>query len=397
MIKAFKYRIYPTKAQEVLLAKHFGCHRWVYNWGLNQKIEAYTKDKTRISRYDLQKQLPTLKKNEETKWLSEVNAQSLQISLEHLDKAYKRFFKEKKGFPKFKNKYSKQSYQCFNSVKVDFEKGRLKLPKFDWIKCVFTRSFEGKPKTTTITRTSTGKYYVSILAEVPTTKVSIRKPKVETSVGIDVGIKAFLTLSNGKTFENNRYLKNSIERLKVLQRRVSKKKKGSSNRKKANLKLAILHEKISNQRLDYIHKVTHELTNDSNVSAYCIEDLNIKGMAKNHNLAQALNDVSIGKFYEILGYKCAWRGISLMKIGRFEPSSKTCCKCGSIKSDLKLSDRIFKCECGNEIDRDLQASMNIKSFAFYPKTGQGISEDLVEVLPLGKSMKQELKLNEVLL
>ncbi len=203
-------------------------------------------------------------------------------------------------------------------------------------------------------------------------------------LGIDTGIKTFITCSDGQTFENNRYLKTKIERLKVLQRRASKKKKGSANRRKSFLKVAILHEKIANQRLDYLHKVTHKLTSEN--QAIAIEDLNVKGMMANHKLAQAMSDVSLSKFYEILKYKCEWKGVTLLKIGRFEPSSKTCSDCGWKNINLTLADREFICqECGMVKDRDLNAAINIRN------SGQGLPVEPVEVSALVEPMKQEAK------
>lgn len=371
MIKAYKYRIYPNKEQKILIAKHFGCHRWVYNWGLAKKIEVYKTTGKSISRFDLQKELPELKIQEDYKWLSEVTAQSLQISLDHLDKAFTRFFREKKGFPKFKKKCGRQSYQCFSNVRIDWNRG-VKLPKLGFIKASFSRKFDGEIGTTTISKSATGKYYVSIIVKTEIKEPELRKIKKETSIGIDTGIKSFLTLSDGISYENNRYLKNSLQRLKVLQRRTSRCKKGSNRRRAANLKVAKLHEKVANQRHDHIHKITKQLTDENQVSAYCIESLNVQGMMSNHNLAQALSDVSIGEFYRILDYKCKWNGINLLKIGRFEPSSKTCCKCGNIKRDQTLGDRIYNCDkCGNIIDRDVNAAINIRDFALHPKNNSG--------------------------
>jgi len=399
MLRAYKYRIYPNQEQQVLINKNIGCCRWIYNWGLNKKIELYKSEKKHVSKFDLTREIKNLRVVEETKWLSESNCQSLHISIENLDKAFVRFFKEKKGFPNFKSKHdSRQSCQYFDNVWVDFEKSVVRVPKMKPIKCVFSRLFDGDIKTTTITRTPTGKYLISILVDIDVKESALKKINPKTTIGIDTGIKTFLTLSNGTTFENNRYLKQSIGRLKILQRRASKKKKGSANRKKANLKVALLHEKITNQRHDYIHKITTKIVNENQVSAICIEDLNVAGMMQNGNLAQALNDVSIGKFYEILGYKCKWKGINLLKIGRWEASSKTCSNCGHIKKDLTLADRNWTCEkCKTEHDRDLNAAINIKDFALHPKnfTGAGSSEVSFEPLAVVKALKKKIKKTKV--
>ncbi len=354
-----------------MLSKHFGCHRWVYNWGLDQKTKVYKETGRSINRFDLQKQLPILKRQEDTLWLSEVCAVSLQMSLDHLDKAYVRFFNQKKGFPKFKSKYGKQSYQCYRDVNVIWDKGSIKIPKISPIKASLSRKFSGKQGASTISKSSTGKYYISIVVDDGIDKPELREIEERTTVGIDTGIKKFLTLSDSRTFENNNYLKNSQQRLAILQKRLSKKKKGSNRRQRAKLAVAKLHEKIKNQREDYLHKVTHQLTNKSQVSAYCIEGLNVKGMMSNHKLARALSDVSISRFYEMLKYKCEWNGINVLTIGRFEPSSKMCSKCGNVKKELSLSERVYNCsECGYQEDRDVNAALNVKSMALHPKNIQ---------------------------
>lgn len=390
MMKAYKYRIYPTETQKVLLAKHFGCTRYIYNWGLATKIEAYQTDQKSLSKFDLGKQLPVMKKQEETEWLGEVNSQSLQSSLDHLDRAYKRFFKLEKGFPKFKSKYSKQSFSCPQQTKVDFDQGKVFIPKFrEGIKCVFSRTFDGKIKTSTVSRTTTGKYYISILVETPDAVPSKPVPKTDQAVGIDLGIKTFATLSNGEVIENPKFLKKDLQRLKVLQRRASKKKKGSANRRKANLRVALLHEKIANRRLDFLHKVTTKLVREN--QTICLEDLNVQGMLKNHKLAQSISDVSWSKFNELLKYKAEWYGVNIKRIGRFEPSSKMC-PCGKIHKDLKLSDRVWTCECGKTLDRDLNAAENVKKFAFHPLvkySGLVKSGEPVEMSELSESAKQE--------
>ncbi len=392
MISSYKYRIYPNKEQEVLIMKHFGCARWVYNYGLNLKIETYTKNKKAISRFDIQAKLPILKAMEETKWLADVMAQSLQASLEHLDKSFTAFFKYKKGFPRFKSKFHRQSFQYPTGLKVDFNKQICYLPKIGWVKTILSRQFTGKIKTCTVSKTYTGKYFISILVDNSIALPELKPINPETTIGIDTGIKTFATLSNGKTFDNPRFLRNSLTRLKILQRRASRKKKGSKNKKKANLRVAILHEKIANQRLDYIHKVTSRIIGENQASAICIEDLNVKGMMANHKLAQAISDVSLAKFYEILKYKCEWAGINLIKIGRLDPSSKACSTCGVINKELTLKDRSWTCACGIAHDRDLNAAINIKNWGLHPKNSRaGCSGAPVESLTVVGSVKQEKK------
>ncbi len=359
--KAYKYRLYPNKEQTTLLDKHFGCVRLIYNHGLAEKIKFYEQTGKSLSRYKIQAQLPVMKK-EDRPWLAEVNAQSLQAALINLDRAFLNFFKHKMKFPRFKKKTDKQSFQVPQRGKVDFEKGKLIIPKFqEGINCKISRLFEGETKTFTVSKTATGKYFVSVLVETQE-ELPEKEPITETrTVGIDVGIKTFCVLSNGEEIENPKLLKTEIARLKVLQRRASKKKKGSAKRKKAFHKVAILHERIANRRSDFLHKLTHRLITEN--QSIAVEDLNIAGLMKNHCLAQAIADVSWSEFFRQLEYKSEWAGTNLLKIGRFEPSSRACEVCGKVNKELKLSDREWTCECGATHDRDRLAARNIKRFA----------------------------------
>jgi putative transposase len=361
--KSYKYRLCPNKAQATLLDKHFGCVRLVYNHGLAEKIRCYEQTGKSLSRYKIQAQLPVMKR-EDRPWLAEVNAQSLQASLINLDRAFMNFFRKKTKFPRFKKKTDKQSFQVPQRGTIDFEHGKLIIPKFqEGIRCKISRRFEGETKTFTVSKTTTGKYFVSVLVETPE-DVPGKQPVTEAgTIGVDVGIKTFCVLSNGEEIENPRLLKEELARIKVLQRRASKKKKGSENRKKAFKKVALLHETIANRRNDFLHKLTHRLTNDNQIGTIATENLNIAGMMKNHCLAQAIADVSWSEFFRQLEYKCEWNGVNLLKIGRFEPSSKTCDACGKVNSELKLSDREWTCECGAKHDRDFLAARNIKRFA----------------------------------
>jgi len=374
ILKAYKYRIYPTREQKVLLSKHFGCARWVYNYALDKKIKAYQTNKESLSRFDIQKDLPILKSNEETSWLKEVNAQSLQASLENLDKAFTRFFKDKKGFPKFKSKHeNRQSFSVPQSATVDFEKNTISIPKFKTpIKCKINREFNGNHKTITICKTPTNKYFASILVEINEDIPQLKPIDENKAIGIDLGIKTFAVLSNGEEIQNPKHLKSALKRLKKQQRRVSKKVKGSNNRKKAVLKLAVLHERVVNKRTDFLHKVTTKLISEHDT--LCLETLKVFNMIKNHSLAQALSDISIGRFNEMIDYKARWRGVNILRIGQFEPSSKMC-TCGVVNKDLKLSQRDWTCgSCGASHNRDLLAANNIKRFAFLKNNTVGNTE-----------------------
>ena len=384
MYKARKYRIYPTNSQKELIKKHCGSVRFLYNLALETKTTAYLGNKVNLSRYDLQKQLVELKK--ELPWLKETNSQSLQSALINLDEAYKKFFKGA-GFPKFKKKSNGGSFAVPQNVIV--ENNLLIIPKFkEGIKMSLHRPTKGIIKSATISVTPTGKYFVSILCdtkeELPT-KAPIEE---NTTMGVDLGIKDFAVTSEGEVFENPKYLKNNIDRLKVLQRRSSKKKKGSNNRNKANKRVALLHEKIKNQRQDFLHKVSTKLIRENQTIA--LETLGISNMIKNHNLAQAISDVSWSEFNRMIEYKAEWYGVNVLRIGRFAPSSKTC-ECGTINKDLKLSDRVWECNsCGQVNERDLLAARNIKKFALYKeKSGQELSVEPVEMSALVESMKQE--------
>lgn len=372
--KAYKYRIYPNKSQEELILKHIGCCRYIYNYGLEKKIKVYQESKQGISRFDLQSDLVVLKKQQETSWLKEANSLSLQASLANLDVAFTRFFKEKKGFPKFKSKkVGNQSFQVVQNTKVDFDKNKVFLPKFkSGIKCIFHRKFDGEIKTSTISKTPSGKYFISILVKLNDDNPNKVPIDENQAVGIDLGIKTFATLSDGTEIQNPKNLKKSMKRLKRLQKDVSRKQKESNNRKKSVKLLAIQHEKISNRRNDFLHKTSKSLIDS--YDTICLETLSAKNMMQNHRLAQALSDIAIGTFTSYIDYKAEWYGKNIIRIGRFEPSSKMC-ECGNIYRDLKLSDRVWKCpSCGRTNQRDLLAANNIKKFAFCKNNTVGTTE-----------------------
>ena len=365
--KAYKYRIYPNREQQELINKHIGCCRYVYNLCLEKKINAYKTSKKSISMFELKKLLPALKKEQETSFLKEVNSLSLQAAIYNLDNAYKKFFKEKKGFPKFKSKRTaRQSFQIVQNTTVDFDEKKVYIPKFkEGIKCRFHRFFDGKIKTSTISKTSSGRYYISILVQMNEDNPEKKPIDENKAVGIDLGIKTFATLSNGEEIPNPKNLKNAIAKLKRLQRRLSKKVKGSNNREKARKILACQYERVTNRRNDFLEKVTHQLV--TTYDTICLETLSAKNMIKNHHLAQALSDIAIGRFNQLIEQKADWYGVNILRIGRFEPSSKMC-SCGYVYKDLKLSQRVWTCpNCGRRNQRDLLAANNIKAFAFNKK------------------------------
>jgi putative transposase len=374
MIKGFQYRIYPNKEQTQQINQMLGNARFVYNWALDRRIKEYQSEKKNISAFTIMTELTQLKKQDDFEWLQLSVAQSLQQSIVNMDKAFTRFFKQNKCFPKFKSKHIGTHHVGFpQNTKIDFEINKISLPKIGWIKTKVSRTFDGKIKTATIKKTPTNKYFVSITVELPDVKIKQKPISKKNAVGIDTGIKTFAVLSDGTEIENPKHLKNSIKRLKVLQRRASKKQKGSANRRKANLQVARLHENITNQRLDFLHKTTTSIAKKYDTVA--CENLNIAGMVKNHKLAQSISDLGLGRFYTLLEYKMKEQGGNYLEIGRFEPSSRMC-SCGVINKELKLSDRVWTCKsCNATHDRDVLASNNILRFALNPKnkTTDGMS------------------------
>lgn len=354
MFKSQKYRIFPTKQQEILINKHIGACRFVYNLALETKLAAYAGNKINLTCFDLINQLPDLKK--ECIWLKEISSQSLQQSVINLDKSYTRFFKGLSNFPKFKKKNSKNSF--INQQNIIIKNNKIYISKFrEGIKIILHREFSGIIKRATISKTSTNKYFVSILIDTQKEAPIKQLIKENTTIGIDLGIKSFLVASNNQIFDNPKYLRNNLPKLKYIQRKYSKYKG-----KRTKHKLALLHEKIANQRKDFLDKTSMQLI--KNHDSIAIEDLNIQGMVKNHKLAQSINDVGWGMFITMLEYKAEWYGKNILKIGRFDPSSKTCSNCGSINKELKLQNREWTCKhCGSILDRDINAAINIKSFA----------------------------------
>ncbi len=365
MLKAYRYRIYPNATQAQAFAAHFGCARWVYNWGLEKKTAHYKETKKTLSKRALQDALVVLKKSEDKQWLNEVNSQTLLAALANLDVAYRNFFQKRAKHPKFKSKYKgHQSYQCPQHVKVDFENELIHLPKIKSLKVKLHRSFEGKIKTCTIRKTPTDKYYISVLVEneapipIPTTI------EEKQTVGIDLGIKALLITSHNETEPNHKFLYKKTRRIRRLQRQLSKKEKTSKNRVKAKKRLARLHEQVGYQRKDMIHQASAKLVYKSHDTCFAIEDLNVAGMMKNHKLAKAIGDCGWGNLIATLTYKAQWTGKTVLVIDRWAPSSKTCSHCGGYKKELTLADRTFRCtDCGIAIDRDYNAACNIKRFA----------------------------------
>lgn len=380
MFRAYKYRLYPTNSQKELIHKHCGSVRFLYNLALETKTTAYLGNKVNLSRYDLQKQLVDLKK--ELPWLKETNSQSLQSALINLDEAYNKFFKGA-GFPKFKKKTNGGSFAVPQNVIV--ENDLLIIPKFkEGIKMSLHRPTKGIIKSATISVTPTGKYFVSILCDTKEELPTKAPIKESTTIGVDLGIKDFCITSEGEVFENPKYLRKAQSKLKYVQRKYSK-YKGKRTKKK----LAKLHEDVVNKRKDFLHKVSTKLIRENQTIA--IETLAVKNMVKNHNLAQAISDVSWSTFVTMLEYKADWYGKNILRIGQFAPSSKTCSNCGTINKELQLKDREWTCSnCSSVLDRDVNAAINIKSFALKNNlSGEHTLKNQDELLTLVKVLTPE--------
>lgn len=366
MLKAFKYEINPTMEQKTLLNKTFGCVRFAYNLGLNEKTKAYQTDKSKVSCFELINKITLLKKQEEFAWLNEIHSQPLQMAMRNLDNAFTNFFNKRGAFPSFKKKSNNQSFQYPQGVKL--KDNQVFLPKIGWTHFYKSRECFGAIKTVTVSKTPTNKYFVSILCETTIEKPIKKTIDDKTSLGIDVGIKTFAVCSDGQVFENQKYLSKSLKNLKKEQRTLARRyKKGvkiveqSKGYHNQRIVVAKLHEKVSNQRNDFLHKVSTKLV--TQYDSIIVEDLNVKGMMQNDNLSKAISDVSWTKFNTFLQYKCEWQGKNYIQIGRFVPSSKMCNHCGHINKELKLKDREWTCqECQRTNDRDFNASLNIKSF-----------------------------------
>ncbi|WIL17695.1 IS200/IS605 family element RNA-guided endonuclease TnpB [Prevotella bivia] len=356
--RTYKFRLYPNKEQAELLARHFGCSRFVYNYFLNQRKEQYRLTGKSDNYYAQAKFLTEMKKQEATAWLKEVNSQTLQFAIRSLEVAYTNFLQKRAKFPSFKSKHSKNSFTVpqFASIAGN----RIFIPKFkEGIKCCVHREIVGKIGKVTISKTPSGKYFVSVFTE---EEYITPIEKSGKSVGVDLGLKNLLITSEGETFKNNRYTKKYERILAKAQQHLSRKKKGSRRFENQKLKVARLHEKISNSRADYLHKCSVSLVR--RYDTICIEDLNVKGMERNHRLAKSVADASWGTFVSMLTYKAEWNGKKVVKIDRFFPSSQTCNVCGNINKQTKdLSVREWECPvCHTHHNRDVNAAINILRF-----------------------------------
>ena len=370
MLKSIKIRIYPNAVQKEFISKQLGCCRFIYNKLLDYKKTQYEQNKQSVSLSQLGKYLTNLKKQDEYLFLNDVYARCLNQTMMDLIKAYDNFFKQHNGYPKFKSKkdtkqgcrfpinvFNRPNYIC-NKIKGN-RITLIKQLKNILFKCsrkdeIYLNENQKYIHSVTLTKTSTNKYYLSILIDYNINQ----KDKLDTVIGLDLGIKDFIVDSNRNRYENKHFYKNKEQKLKKLQRQLSKKQNGSNNRNKLKIKLAKVHEKIRNQRLNYLHQITSKIVNENQI--ICIEDLNVNGMMQNHKLAKSIQELSLFEFRRQLEYKCRWYGRQLIIIDRFYPSSKTCHNCGYIYKGLRLSEREWVCpHCKSLIDRDYNASLNI--------------------------------------
>lgn len=358
MLKAYKYRIYPNKAQAELIQKTFGCCRFVYNQTLAYRKNLYKTEKKSMSKFDCRNYMAQNLKPQYD-WLKRVDKFALENAVFAMDNAYQRFFKLHSGYPKFRSKHNnRRSYTtCITgtNIKVLFGENKIQLPKLKLVRARLSCPFVGQIKQATVSQTPTGKYFVSVLVETEHELL----PSTDKTIGIDLGIKDLLITSNGEKYDNKRIIKQYEDKLTREQRRLSRKVKGSNNYNKQRIKVARIYEKIRNIRIDYLHKITHKLISENQVIVS--EDLAVSNMVQNHNLAKAISDCGWYELTRQLAYKAEWNNRKYIKIGRFIASSQTCHICGYINPETKdLSVREWTCpQCGTRHDRDINAAINI--------------------------------------
>ena len=361
---SYKFRLYPNRNQINLIERTFGCCRYVYNYYLVMRQEVYQTSRTTLNYYGCCQNLTLLKQQEEMSWLREVDATALQASIQDLDRAFQNLFRrtkqrERPGYPKFKSKHChKQSYKskCVGAT-IKVLDGAVQLPKLGKVRCHISRVVEGRILSATISRSASGKYYVSLCCRLARDMPKL--PSTGAFVGLDMGIKSFAVSSDGVEYANPKYLQQSEKKLARLQRQLSRKTKDSSNWNKARIKIAKLHEHIANQRLDMQHKLSTQILRQNDI--ICIEDLAPNNLVQNHKLAKFISDAAWGEFRRQFNYKAKWYGRTLITVDRFYASSQICSHCGEHWSGAKdLKVRQWVCpNCGTTLDRDTNAAINI--------------------------------------
>lgn len=368
MLKAVKIRLYPNKTQTEQFNKLLGCYRFVYNQCLARKINSYKENKISENLSTLGHFIHhELLKDNNFIWLREQNTKVLKQAVNDMLSAYKNFFTQHKGFPKFKSKRDNKQSCRFElgaiSRRNDYTTYKLSLANIKNVKfrcnkkyAEYLQKYKSNIKQATLSKLHCGEYYLSILVDGDLTHKGLRD--TDNAVGIDLGIKDFVITSEGEVFDNLHFKKSQSNKIKRLQRQLSKKQKGSNNRNKARIRLAKAYKKINDKKQYYLHQISNTLINENQV--ICVEDLNVKGMLKNHKLAESIQEMNFGEFRRILEYKANWYNRKIVYVDRFYPSSKTCNHCGYINKQLKLSDRQWVCpQCGEPIDRDYNAALNI--------------------------------------
>src|SRR2546426_2902407 len=354
--RAYQYRIYPSSEQKQMLARTFGCARFVYNWALRLRTDAYYERQERTGYHQTSAMLTDLKKQPEYSWLGEVSCVPTQQALRHLDKAFRNFFEGRAAYPKFKSRCGEQSAEYTTSA-FKWDGTHLTLAKMDApLDIHWSRPLPKgcKPTTVTVTKDTAGRYFVSILVEEDITPL----PVVNSMVGLDLGLKSMVITSEGESVGNPQFGRSDEKKLAKAQRRLASKKKGSKNRNKARLKVAHIHAKIADRRRDYQHKLSTRIVHENQV--ICIESLTVKNMLQNHCLAKSISDVGWGEFVRQLEYKAQWYGRTLVKIDKWYPSSKRCSHCGYVLDSLSLDERFWLCpQCHSFHDRDHNAAKNV--------------------------------------
>lgn len=378
--RAYKYRFYPTNEQKRILARTFGCCRYVYNWALRKKTDAYYNEGQRLSYNDLSAALTQLKKQDETRWLADVSSVPLQQSLRHLERAFLNFFEGKARYPKFKKKRNQQS-ATYADTAFTWQESTLTLAKMTDpldIRWSLPLPNDARPTTVTVSKDAADRYFVSILVE---EDLAYLAPVAQT-VGADLGLKDFVILSTGEKVGNPRFFTKDEKKLAKAQRRHAKKRKGSKNRAKAARKVARIHARIADRRRDFLHKLSTRLIREN--QTICVETLAVKSLVKNHSLAKAIHDVGWSEFVSQLDYKAEWYGRNLVKIEKWYPSSKRCFACGHILDALSLDIRHWVCpECGVAHDRDVNAARNIHAagLAVFEACGEAVRPGAVKTKP----------------